>query len=123
MILRHMPKQSDALDRVFHALADPTRRAIVAQLTQGPASVSDLAKPLPMALPSVVQHLRVLEDGGLIRSEKAGRVRTCRIDPAALTQAEQWITEQRAVWEGRLDRLEAYLQELQMRDAKDGPDA
>ena len=118
-----MPKQADGLDRVFHALADPTRRAIVAQLTRGPASVSDLAKPLPMALPSVVQHLRVLEDGGLIRSEKVGRVRTCRIEPAALTQAEQWITEQRAVWEGRLDRLEAYLQELQMRGPNDGSDA
>ena len=123
MIFRHMPKQNEALDRVFHALADPTRRAIVAQLTQGPASVSDLARPLPMALPSVVQHLRVLEEGGLIRSEKVGRVRTCRIEPAALTQAEQWIMAQRAVWEGRLDRLEAYLQELQTRETTDGPDA
>lgn len=76
-----------------------------------------------MALPSVVQHLRVLEDGGLIHSEKVGRVRTCRINPTALTWAEQWITEQRAVWEGRLDRLEAYLQELQTREVTDGPDA
>ena len=114
-----MPNQNLALDRVFHALADPSRRAIVERLTRGPASVSELAKPLPMALPSVVQHLRVLEDSGLVRSEKAGRVRTCRIEPAPLSTAESWIAEQRALWEGRLDRLEAYLNELQ---ATEGPD-
>ena len=115
-----MPNQSLALDRVFHALADPSRRAIVERLTRGPASVSELAKPLPMALPSVVQHLRVLEDSGLVRSEKAGRVRTCRIEPAPLSTAERWIAEQRALWEGRLDRLEAYLAELQAKEAEDG---
>ena len=114
-----MPNQSLALDRVFHALADPSRRAIVERLTRGPASVSELAKPLPMALPSVVQHLRVLEDSGLVRSEKVGRVRTCRIEPAPLSTAEGWIAEQRALWEGRLDRLEAYLNELQTKEGSD----
>ena len=114
-----MPNQSLALDRVFHALADPSRRAIVERLTRGPASVSELAKPLPMALPSVVQHLRVLEDSGLVRSEKIGRVRTCRIEPAPLSTAEGWIAEQRALWEGRLDRLEAYLNELQAKEGSD----
>ena len=113
MILRHMPNQEPALDRVFHALADPTRRGIVERLIRGPASVTELAKPLPMALPSVVQHLRVLEDSGLIRSEKVGRVRTCHAEPAPLSTAGDWIAEQRALWEGRLDRLEAYLKELQ----------
>ena len=122
MILSHMPNQHLALDRVFHALADPTRRAIVERLTHGPASVSELAKPFPMALPSVVQHLQVLEAGGLIRSEKAGRVRTCRIAPAPLTAAEEWISQQRAVWEGRLDRLEAYLKELQAKERDGGDD-
>ena len=115
-----MPNQSLALDRVFHALADPTRRGIVERLTRGPASVSELARPLPMALPSVVQHLQVLEASGLIRSEKVGRVRTCRIEPAPLTTAEHWIAHQRALWEARLDRLEAYLSELQARGKDDG---
>lgn len=120
MILSHMPNQEAALDHVFHALADPTRRAIVARLIEGPASVSELAKPLPMALPSVVQHLKVLEKSGLVRSEKVGRVRTCRIEPQQLSAAERWIAEQRAIWEGRLDRLEAYLDELQAQEHNDG---
>jgi DNA-binding transcriptional ArsR family regulator len=114
-----MPNQSAALDRMFHALADPTRRAVVARLSRGPASVSELAKPLSMSLPSVVQHLQVLEASGLIRTEKVGRVRTCRIEPAALQTAEQWIAEQRALWEGRLDRLDAYLKTLQAKERKD----
>ena len=118
-----MPKQNQTLDRVFHALADPTRRAIIARLSQGPASVSELAEPLPMALPSVVQHLRVLEQGGLIRSEKSGRVRTCRIEAAPLSEAERWIAAHRASWEQRLDRLDAYLQDLQAREGPDGGDA
>lgn len=108
-----MANQLPSLDRVFHALSDPTRRGILARLTRGPATVSELARPLPMALPSVVQHLRVLEDSGLIRSEKVGRVRTCHVAPAALTAAERWLAEQRAYWERRLDRLEAYLEILQ----------
>jgi len=96
---------------VFHALADPTRRAMVDRLIAGPASVSELARPLPMSLPAVVQHLQVLERSGLVRSEKVGRVRTCRVDPAALGGAERWIAERRALWEQRLDRLGAYLAE------------
>ena len=100
--------QSD-LDRVFHALSDPARRAMVARLTRGPAPVSELAKPLDMSLSAVVQHLAVLETSGLVRSEKTGRVRTCRIEPKTLRSAEQWITERRTVWERRLDRLGEYL--------------
>src|SRR5918999_297515 len=96
------------VDQVFHALADPHRRVIVERLSRGPASVSDLARPLPMSLPAVVQHLHVLEASGLVRSEKVGRVRTCRIEPAALRLAEQWITERRQSWERRLDRLGEY---------------
>lgn len=115
-----MLNQSDSLDRMFHALADPSRRRVVEQLSRGAASVSDLAKPLKMSLPSVLQHLQVLEESGLIRSEKVGRVRTCRIEPKAMTRAEHWITRQRAVWESRLDRLDAYLKEM---DAKDKGDA
>lgn len=107
-----MTNQEPALDRVFHALADPSRRMMVERLIAGPASVTELAKPLPMALPTVVQHLKVLEHSGLIRTEKQGRVRTCHIEPAPLTSAERWIAEQRALWEGRLDRLGDYLQEL-----------
>lgn len=113
MIVSQMPNQNLALDQVFHALADPTRRALVQRLTEGPASVSELAAPFAMALPSLLQHLRVLEKSGLVTSEKAGRVRTCRIEPKALTTAEAWIARQRALWEGRLDRLEDYLRELQ----------
>ena len=106
-----MLNQSATLDLLFQALADPARRAIVERLSRGPASVSELAKPLPMSLPAVVQHLQVLEASGLVRSEKIGRVRTCRIEPAALRVAEQWINERRASWEQRLDRLGEYLAE------------
>lgn len=119
MLLRHMPNENITLDHVFHALADPTRRGIVERLIQGPASVTELARPLTMALPSVVQHLRVLEDCGLIRTKKVGRVRTCRVEPAALGTAEEWIAQQRALWEDRLDRLDAYLKELQEKEPKD----
>jgi len=97
------------LDLVFQALSDPARRAMVARLTRGPAPVSELAKPLDMSLSAVVQHLAVLETSGLVRSEKTGRVRTCRIEPKTLRSAEQWITERRTVWERRLDRLGEYL--------------
>ncbi|MEA2665874.1 MAG: hypothetical protein QOI11_2818 [Candidatus Eremiobacteraeota bacterium] len=100
-----------SLDPVFQALADPTRRVIVERLSRGPASVSELAKPLAMSLPAVLQHLAVLEASGLVRSEKTGRVRTCRIDPAALKSAEDWIGARRAQWERRLDRLAEYLAE------------
>ena len=97
------------LDRVFHALADPARRGMLERLSRGPATVSELAEPLPMSLPAVVQHLQVLEASGLVRSEKVGRVRTCRIEPQALSPAERWINERRKGWERRLDRLGEYV--------------
>jgi DNA-binding transcriptional ArsR family regulator len=103
--------QSASLDLVFQALADPTRRVMVDRLTRGPASVSELAEPLDMTLSAVVQHLSVLESSGLVRSEKVGRVRTCRIEPTALRTAERWITERRTTWERRLDRLGEFLDE------------
>lgn len=107
-----MLNQSQApLDRMFHALADPARRGMVERLSRGPASVSELARPLSMSLPAVVQHLQVLEASGLIRSQKVGRVRTCQIAPAALSLAEQWINERRTSWERSLDRLGEYLAE------------
>ena len=98
---------SDAavLDRAFQALADPTRRAIVAQLSEGPASVSALAEPLEMSLSAVVQHIEVLQKSGIVRSEKVGRVRTCHLEPAPMRQVEQWIAQHRQTWEGHLDRL------------------
>ena len=105
-----MLNHSASLDLAFQALADPTRRIIVERLTRGPVSVSDLARPLSMSLSAVVQHLAVLEAGGLVRSEKIGRVRTCRVEPAALRNAERWIADRRATWERRLDRLAEYLE-------------
>ena len=98
-------REASRLDLTFQALADPSRRLMLERLSRGPASVSELAEPFEMSLPAVVQHLHVLEAGGLVRSEKVGRVRTCRIDPEALDGAEKWITARRAHWERRLDRL------------------
>lgn len=98
------------LDRMFEALADPTRRAMIDQLSHGPASVSELAAPLPMSLPGVVQHLQVLEQSGLVTTQKVGRTRTCSIDTAALSQVEQWINDRRIGWEKRFDRLGALLE-------------
>lgn len=112
-----MPNHEVALDPVFHALADPTRRAVLQRLSKGPATVSELAQPFQMALPSFLQHLRVLEAGGLIRSKKVGRVRTCEIDPAPLTQAESWIAEHRAAWEQRLSNLGDYLNSVPAEDS------
>jgi DNA-binding transcriptional ArsR family regulator len=91
--------------RVFQALGDPTRRMILEKLTAGPVSVSQLAAPLKMTLAAVVQHLQILEESGLVRTEKLGRVRTCQLDPAGLNAAQQWIDERRSVWEKRLHRL------------------
>ncbi|MBU3076453.1 ArsR/SmtB family transcription factor [Sphingomonas quercus] len=108
-----MLNQSPELDRLFHALADPARRAMIDRLSHGPAPVSELARPLPMSLPSAMQHLGVLEAAGLVRSEKVGRVRTCAIQADALSQAEQWINARRQQWEQRLDRLGAYLATLE----------
>lgn len=105
--------QAEALDRLFSALADPTRRAIVERLSKQPASVKDLAAPLDMSLPAVMQHLQVLEASGLIRSEKVGRVRTCRVEAAALSTIEKWVAARRTTWERRLDRLGAFLDELE----------
>jgi DNA-binding transcriptional ArsR family regulator len=114
-----MLNQSPHLDRLFHALADPARRAMVERLSCGPVSVSELAKPLPMSLPAAMQHLGVLEAAGLVRSEKVGRVRTCAIEPGALSQAEQWINARRIEWERRLDRLGAYLETLKTEETDD----
>jgi DNA-binding transcriptional ArsR family regulator len=116
MIVRHMLNQSLDLDRLFHALADPARRAMLERLARGPAPVSQLARPLPMSLPAAMQHLGVLESAGLVRSEKVGRVRTCAIEPQALSQAEQWINARRLEWERRLDRLDEYLETLKGED-------
>jgi DNA-binding transcriptional ArsR family regulator len=99
------------LDRLFQALADPTRRALVDRLVSGPASVSELAKPLPMTLAAVIQHLQVLESSGLVHSDKVGRVRTFSLNPAPLRTAEQWLTQRRTDWERRLDRLGLLLAE------------
>ncbi len=98
-----------SLDLMFQALADPTRRMMVERLSRGPASVSELAKPFEMSLPAVVQHLQVLEHSGLVKSEKVGRVRTCTIDPGAMSLAEKWINDRRIQWERRLDRLGEFL--------------
>jgi DNA-binding transcriptional ArsR family regulator len=110
-MVKHMLNQGATLDRVFQALADPSRRLMVERLTQGPASVSELASPFSMTLAAVVQHVQVLEASGLVRSQKIGRVRTCSIEPAALRSAEHWISERRTGWERRLDRLGDYLAE------------
>jgi DNA-binding transcriptional ArsR family regulator len=99
----------EGLDRVFQALADPSRRAMVERLVHAPASVSQLAEPLPMSLPAVFQHLGVLESAGVVSSEKVGRVRTCRLEPEMLRRAETWLGAQRSAWEDRLDRLGAEL--------------
>ena len=104
----HDPAQ---LDLMFQALADPARRTMVERLSRGSASVSELAEPLDMSLSAVMQHLHLLEASGLVRSEKVGRVRTCRIEPQALSMAESWISDRRSTWERRLDRLGEFLAE------------
>jgi DNA-binding transcriptional ArsR family regulator len=114
-----MLNEIPGLDRVFHALADPARRAMVERLSRGPSSVSDLARPLPMSLPAAMQHLQVLEAAGLIRSAKAGRVRICAIEPAAFGRAEQWLSARRGEWEHRLDRLGEYLETLDGKGSDD----
>jgi DNA-binding transcriptional ArsR family regulator len=121
MIIRHMLNQLAGLDRLFHALADPARRAMVERLTQGPAPVSELARPLPMSLPAAMQHLGVLESAGLVRSTKTGRVRMCAIEPRALSLIEQWVNARRTEWERRLDRLDDYLKTLDSEGDDDGP--
>src|SRR5213592_1058046 len=100
-----MLNNSPALDRAFSALADPVRRRMLARLSRGPASVSELASPLPISLPAVLQHLKALEASGLVASEKQGRVRTVRLQPKALSATETWLAEQRTAWEARIDRF------------------
>jgi DNA-binding transcriptional ArsR family regulator len=114
-----MLNQAADLDRVFQALADPGRRLMVERLSRGPASVSELASPLRISLAAVVQHVQVLEASGLVRSQKIGRTRTCRINPAALRSAEGWIAERRSLWERRLDRLGDFLSDTD----DDSPDS
>jgi DNA-binding transcriptional ArsR family regulator len=106
-----MPKRKPDIDHVFHALGDRSRRAIMERLGDGPLTVSRLAEPLDITLAAVVQHLQVLEESGLVKTEKIGRVRTCRIEPAGLSAAEKWIDERRSTWERRLDRLGELLEE------------
>jgi len=98
-------QKKPSVDRVFHALGDPTRRSIMEKLSEGPVSVSRLAEPLDITLAAVVQHLQVLEESGLVRTEKIGRVRTCRVEPAGISAAEQWLSDRRSRWERQLDRL------------------
>jgi DNA-binding transcriptional ArsR family regulator len=99
------------IDRIFHALGDPTRRAMVEKLGEGPVSVSRLAEPFGMTLAAVVQHVQVLEECGLVRTEKPGRVRTCRVEPSGLDLVAQWLADRRSLWERRLDRLAEVLAE------------
>ncbi len=100
-----MPSKRVRIDRVFHALGDPTRRTMMERLSLGPISVSALASPLDITLAAVVQHLQMLEESGLVKTEKTGRVRTCRLEPGGLEVAERWIADRRSLWERRLDRL------------------
>ena len=118
MLNRHID-----LDRMFQALADPARRAMVERLSRGPAPVTELARPLPMSLPAAMQHLGVLEAAGLVRSEKVGRVRTCAIEPLAFRQIEQWIGARRTEWEQRLDRLDEYLKIIESEGDDNGSSA
>jgi len=115
-----MLNKSTVLDRAFQALGDSSRRAMLQRLSRGPATVSELAHPLAMSLPAVMQHLAVLEGSGLVRSRKAGRVRTCQINPRALGMAEQWINQRRIEWELRLDRLGHYLETLKTKGENHG---
>lgn len=112
-MLQYLPTQptprEPPIDVIFHALSDANRRAMIDRLLDGPMSVSELARPLAISLPAVVQHLHVLEASGVVRSQKVGRVRTCEIEPLALSTAERWISERRATWEARLDRLGQFL--------------
>jgi DNA-binding transcriptional ArsR family regulator len=105
-------QQASQLNRVFHGLADPTRRAVLERLNSGPAAVSELAEPFSMSLPSLLQHLDVLESSGLVKSRKAGRVRTYRLTPQPLRVAEGWLEKQRSIWNRRLDQLDTYLADL-----------
>jgi DNA-binding transcriptional ArsR family regulator len=116
-----MLNQQTPLDQMFRMLADPTRRAILDRLCRGETSVGDLAKPLDMSLAAVVQHVQALEESGMIRTEKTGRVRTCRIETAALSQVEQWLSERRAMWERHFDLLGTVLAGMPTENDKEKP--
>jgi DNA-binding transcriptional ArsR family regulator len=113
-----MDNHQPALNDVFRALADPTRRAVLRQLTRGPASVTELAEPFGMALPSFMKHIAVLEGSELISTRKTGRIRTCRLKPTKLARAERWLADQRAIWEGRTDRLADYAETLAAKEQR-----
>jgi DNA-binding transcriptional ArsR family regulator len=108
-----MEQYQERLNMVFQALADPTRRAVIGRLGEGPASVSELAQPFDMALPSFMKHIHLLEESGWIRTRKQGRVRTCAIDRATFVAVDGWLAEQRALWEARTDRLEHFVTQNQ----------
>ena len=111
-----MPNYETAIDTTFRALADPTRRSVLERLTHGPATVTELAEPFDMALPSFLQHLRLLEAGGLVATVKRGRTRTCQLRPESLAQAADWLARQKTVWEGRFDRMDAFLLDLHSKE-------
>ena len=110
MILSLVEQYPERLDSVFQALADPTRRAVLGKLNKGPASISELAKPFGMALPSFMKHIRLLEESGWIQTRKIGRVRTCSLEKKAFKAADAWLSAQRALWEARFDRLDALVE-------------
>ena len=118
MILSRMDYYSHQLDSIFLALADPTRRAVIGRLGTGPASISDLAKPFAMALPSFMKHIHLLEETGLIETKKQGRVRTCTLEKKRFAMVEGWLSAQRAIWEARTDRLEAFVTATQSKEEK-----
>jgi DNA-binding transcriptional ArsR family regulator len=120
VIVSHMTNQVHQLDLAFGALSDPTRRAVVMRLSMKPASVSELAEPFTMAMPTLLQHIRVLEASGLIETEKIGRVRMCKLRAEAMHETEHWLVMQRAIWERRLDRMEAYVSDLQSMEKTNG---
>ena len=118
MLVSHMAKHEPDLSRLFHALADPTRRTIVTRLAEGPAPVTELAKPTGLRLPTVMRHLSVLEEAGLVTTSKDGRVRSCAIVPEALAPVRTWLDEQREIWEARLNRMDDYVVKLMEERAK-----
>lgn len=120
VLVSRMAKHDPDLSLLFHALSDPTRRAMLGRLAVGPAAVTELAAPTGLRLPTVLRHLAVLEAAGLIATAKDGRVRTCAFVPAALTPARDWMEAQRALWEGRLDRLDDYVMKLMQENGRDG---
>src|SRR5215211_655998 len=114
-----MEQDTRQLNGIFQAIADPTRRAVLGRLGSGPASVSDLAKPFDMALPSFMQHIRLLEESGWIRTRKVGRVRICTIEGQPFTLVDRWLSEQRALWEGRTDRIQQFVEALNVEEMQE----